>query len=71
MGERTVAGAEVVDGDLNPHPLESAQGDLGAREILHDDVFGDLQADRAAVDAEQPQDVLDPLDEIQAHQLHR
>src|SRR5690606_31975716 len=69
--QRAVAGAEVVDGDLHAHPLEPAQGDLGAGQILHHHVLGDLQAHRAAVDGVLAQDVLDALDEIEAHQLHR
>ena len=57
MREHAVSGAEIVDGDLDAHFLEGRQGDPGGLDVLYDNAFGDLQADRLTGEPELAEDV--------------
>ena len=46
-----VAGAEVIDGDLDSHFLQAGERSLGALDVANHDAFADLQAHRAGIDA--------------------
>src|SRR6201987_244382 len=50
--QNRVAGAEVVDGDLDPYLLELGEGFAGGFDVVQHGPLGDRQTDRAAVDAE-------------------
>ncbi|HEX3212388.1 MAG TPA: hypothetical protein VH016_07445, partial [Actinomycetota bacterium] len=43
VGERGVAGAEVVDGQVHPEPLELVKADDGHLQVVHQDALGDLE----------------------------
>ena len=54
-----VAGAEVVDGDLDPHLLQLREGSASGFDVANHSALGDLQAHRVGIDAELVDDVRD------------
>src|SRR5262249_22259180 len=65
-----IAGAEVVDGDLDPDLLELGQGLAGGFDVVHHRTFGDLQAYRSAIDAELLDGVGNAANEAASDQLN-
>ena len=59
--QHAVAGAEVVDGDLDADLLESGERDPGGLDVLNHDAFGDLQTYRPAVETEFGDDARRPI----------
>ena len=53
-----------------PTSLNACEGDPGGVDVLHHDAFGDLQAHRAAVEAELVDGLGHAVDEASADQLH-
>src|SRR6516165_2381224 len=66
-----VAGAEVVDGDLDPHLLQLRKGSASGVDVANQCALGDLQAHRVGVDVELVDDVRDGADETGDDQLTR
>src|SRR5579863_1247201 len=64
VAESGVSGAEVVDGELYPEPLQALQHDSSALGVLHGDGLGDLQVDLAGVHSRLPEDGVDLFEEI-------
>src|SRR3569833_1363067 len=71
VGERGVAGAEVVDSDANPELLETKDGELAGRSIRHSDALSDLQLKHVGGRAGFPQDALDRGHEVWVDELPR
>ena len=69
--QHRIAGAEVVDGDLDPDLLELRQGFAGGFDVVHHRALGDLQTHRSAVDAELVDGVGDAANEATGDQLNR
>ena len=64
VGERRVAGAEVVEDQLHPHLAERLEGRLGAGRFLDQDALGYLQAQVDGVEPGAGEDVGDRVREV-------
>src|SRR5258707_5339113 len=69
--EDGVAGAEVVDRDLDPHLLQLRKGSASGFDVANHSTLGDLQAHRVGVDAELVDGVRDSAHETGDDQLTR
>src|SRR6516162_8848119 len=69
MRQHRIAGAEVVDGDLDPDLLQLPQGFASGFDVVYHGTLGDLQTDRSAVDAELLDGVGNAINETTRDQL--
>src|ERR1700757_2231260 len=68
--QHRIAGAEVVDRDLDSDFLELREGSASGLDVVHHGPLGDLEAYRAAVDAELVDGVGNTPDEAAGDQLN-
>src|SRR5580693_6406596 len=68
--QHRIAGAEVVDGDLDPDLLELREGFARGFDVVHHGPLGDLQAYRSGIDAELLDGVGHTTDEAAGDQLN-
>src|SRR3954463_11149957 len=71
MRQHAIAGAEIVDGDLEAGRFEPGERDPGRLDVLNHNAFGDLQAYRPAVETEFGGDAGARLDETGGDQPTR
>ena len=70
IAQRRIAGAEVVDRNVQPHIANGTELVDRGRQVSHDDAFGDLDVHGRRIDA-LSQRLLDDSDEIPMAQLDR
>src|SRR4029450_10478418 len=69
VGERGVAGAEVVDGQVDPEALELVEADHGHLQVVHQDALGDLQGQALGGQARVAQGGGDVAGQVAAEQV--
>src|SRR5579872_3838433 len=69
VGERGVAGAEVVDGDLDADRLQGLEGADGDVQVVHQYALGDLHAERAGRETGAAERLLHDVGKLGACQL--